>query len=445
VRAMGASVRVAVGRAAVGAVVAGLALSLLAPAAQARPRNPSDREITAAQQERARKAGEVGRLTGLVAKADGDMRRATDAAELAVERYHKAVVDLGAATTRARQARSAADAAERAVREARDDFGRFARGSYMQGSTVSSATALFGATSPTDLVQKADLLSYASRRQLDALGALDRAKVRRANKESAARQALSEQREATVRAARAKADAERKVAASRAALAALQQQKATLAGQLQAARVRLNGLIAERERYQAWKRAQELAAARERARQQALREAAAQRAAAAAAAERASRSGSSGSSTLTAAPAWSGGGRWSPAKGQHVADAALRWLGTPYVWGGGDADGPTFGLAGPTRGFDCSGLALWAWAQVGIYLPHYSGYQYRSGRHVSYGELMPGDLVFWAWDTSRPSTIHHVAIYLGGDRVVQAPHTGSVVKISPMWFDGYIGATRPGT
>jgi cell wall-associated NlpC family hydrolase len=126
-----------------------------------------------------------------------------------------------------------------------------------------------------------------------------------------------------------------------------------------------------------------------------------------------------------------------------VADLALRWLGTPYSWGGGNYSGPTWGTDGPV-GFDCSGLALWAWAQVGVYLPHYSGYQYNSGRRVYRGDLMPGDLVFWAYNTGDPSTIHHVAIYLGGGRVVQAPQTGDVVKISWMWYDGYIGAARPG-
>ena len=159
----------------------------------------------------------------------------------------------------------------------------------------------------------------------------------------------------------------------------------------------------ERARYRAWKKAQEEAAAREAARQRALRAAAAAReAAAAAAAARSSSSGSSGSSSsagssrssggssrAVSAPRWTGGGGWSAAKGQRAADLAMQWLGLPYSWGGGNASGPTWGTDGPV-GFDCSGLALWAWAQVGVYLPHYSGYQYRSGRHISRANLMPG-------------------------------------------------------
>jgi cell wall-associated NlpC family hydrolase len=444
VRGTGASIRTA-------AVVATAALAVgLAPgAAVARPRNPGSGEITAAQAERNRKAAEVGRLTGLVARADGDMRRAQDKAELAVERYNKAVVDLQVATARARRARAAVARAARAVEQARTDFGRFARGSYMQGSTVGSSTAaLLDAGSPTDLLQRADLLDYAGRRKLDVLGELDRATVRRANSESTARRLLAEQQAATERAERLRIEAAREVAEARTRLTALQSQKRALAAQLEAARIKLNGLYAERARYQKWKRAQEIAAAREAARQRRLR---AEAAARAAAAERSA--GPSDSSRASRPARWTGGGGWSAAKGQRVADLALRWLGTPYAWGGGNASGPTRGVDGPGAGwndgskygFDCSGLALWAWAQVGVYLPHYSGYQYTAGRHVSLGELRPGDLVFWAYDTGDPGTIHHVAIYLGGGRIVQAPQSGDVVRISSMWYFGYIGATRPGT
>jgi cell wall-associated NlpC family hydrolase len=427
VRATGVRVR-----AVVGGVLCGLVVSLVPVTAQAKPHNPSDREITAAQRQRAHKAGEVGRLTALVAKADGDMRRAADAAELAVERYNKAVVDLGAATRRARAARLAAARAEGEVVAARAAVSRFARGSYIQGSALGSAATLVDATGPTDLLQRAALLRYISQRKLDAIGQLDRAKVRQANAESAARKALAAQQAATRLAEEAKLAAARQVAAARGRLAAVAAQRASLVHQLASARVRLNGLLAERKRYQAWLRAQAIAAARERERLRRLRAAAAHR------------HGSVGH--------WHGGG-WTAAKGQWVADAALRWLGTPYAWGGGDASGPTYGVNGPGAGwrdgsvvgFDCSGLALWAWAQAGVYLPHYSGYQYRSGRHIPVRELRAGDLLFWAYDRADPATIHHVAIYLGGGRIVQAPQSGDVVRISTMWFDGYLGAARPGT
>lgn len=447
-------------RTAVVGIAAALTIGLAPEAAYARPRNPGAGEITAAQAEKNRKASEVGRLTGLVARADGEMRRSQDRAELAVEKYNKAVVDLQTATTKAAAAKAEVGKAAKAVVTARTKFGDFARGSYMQGASLDSSTiALLDAGSPTDLLQRGALLDYASRRKLDAMGGLQRATVRKANSESTARQLLAEQKAATERADRLKAEAIREVAAARTRLAALQTQKTALNQQLEQARIKLNGLYAERARYTAWKKAEEEKARREAARQAKLRAEARARAAAAAAAEaaaaRASRNARTRDTSSSSAPSrsrsqspapaprYSGSSSWSGSKGQRVADLALRWLGVPYSWGGGNASGPTWGQGGPT-GFDCSGLALWAWAQVGVYLPHYSGYQYNSGPKISRDNLRPGDLVFWAYNTGDPGTIHHVAIYLGGGRVVQAPQTGDVVKISSMWYDGYIGAARPG-
>ena len=259
-------------RTAIVAVTAALTVTLVPHAAEARPHDPGDGAITAAQQEKNRKAAEVGRLTGLVAQADGEAGRAQDRAELAVEKYNKAVVDLDTATKKATAAKAAVTKSAKVVQAARDDFAKFARNSYMQGSTVgSSTTALLDADSPTDLLQRADLLGYAGKHKLDVMGQLQRANVRRANSESTARQLLAAQKAATDRAEKLKIEAAREVAAARAKQAALRTQKAQLNVQLEAARVRLNGLFAERARYRAWKKAQEEAAAREAARQKALR------------------------------------------------------------------------------------------------------------------------------------------------------------------------------
>jgi cell wall-associated NlpC family hydrolase len=126
--------------------------------------------------------------------------------------------------------------------------------------------------------------------------------------------------------------------------------------------------------------------------------------------------------------------------------AAERWLGTPYAWSGGTPSGPSYGTPPDegVLGFDCSGLALYSWAQEGVGLPHYSGYQYNSGSHPSMSSLLPGDLLFWSYD-GTPSTIHHVAIYIGNNQVIEAPESGDVIKIVPVWYDGLVGATRPGT
>jgi len=111
-----------------------------------------------------------------------------------------------------------------------------------------------------------------------------------------------------------------------------------------------------------------------------------------------------------------------------VVQYAMSQLNTPYVWGGG-APG----------GFDCSGLVMWAYAQVGVSLPHSSYAQYGYGVPVSRDQLQPGDLVFF-------DGLGHVGIYIGGDQFVHAPHTGDVVKISSLsesWYAAtFVGARR---
>jgi cell wall-associated NlpC family hydrolase len=115
-----------------------------------------------------------------------------------------------------------------------------------------------------------------------------------------------------------------------------------------------------------------------------------------------------------------------------VLAAAKTRLGDPYVWG---ATGPD--------SFDCSGLTQWAYAHGGVHLPRVAADQWNAGPHIDLAELLPGDLLFWASDLSNPATIHHVALYIGGGMMIAAPHTGDVVKVQPVYMQGYIGATRP--
>lgn len=116
--------------------------------------------------------------------------------------------------------------------------------------------------------------------------------------------------------------------------------------------------------------------------------------------------------------------------------AARTQLGKPYQWG---ATGPD--------SFDCSGLTQWAYARAGVALPRTSRQQWYAGTPVPIGLIAPGDLLFWATNTADPSTIHHVAIYLGFDRgqplMLAAPHTGAFVRVEPVQLDGFIGAIRP--
>lgn len=132
------------------------------------------------------------------------------------------------------------------------------------------------------------------------------------------------------------------------------------------------------------------------------------------------------------------------------ARIAIHWayneIGVPYSWGGGTNDGPSEGFAqgAGTVGFDCSGLTMFVYHKAGIQLDHYTGSQWDQGKRISNrADLLPGDLVYFAYDTNDPSTIHHVALYIGNGKMIEAPHTGAVVRVSSMYDSGYIGATRP--
>lgn len=126
---------------------------------------------------------------------------------------------------------------------------------------------------------------------------------------------------------------------------------------------------------------------------------------------------------------------------ETVIARAMSQLGVQYAWGGGDANGPTLGIRDGgvadsygdynKVGFDCSGLTLYAFAGVGISLPHYTGYQYQHGTKVSPSEMQRGDLIFYG-----PGASQHVAIYLGDGQMIEAPNSGSVVKISPVRWSG---------
>jgi cell wall-associated NlpC family hydrolase len=118
-----------------------------------------------------------------------------------------------------------------------------------------------------------------------------------------------------------------------------------------------------------------------------------------------------------------------PSKYGGVVGIAMQYLGVPYVWGG----------ASPS-GFDCSGLVMYVYAQMGVSLPHNAAMMYNTvGVPVSRDELQPGDLVFF-------DGLGHMGMYIGGGQFIHAPHTGDVVKISSLgesWYASrYVGARR---
>src|SRR5215469_14145241 len=115
--------------------------------------------------------------------------------------------------------------------------------------------------------------------------------------------------------------------------------------------------------------------------------------------------------------------------GDTLGEQALRFaeekLGDPYVWG----------AAGPSS-FDCSGLVMWSYAQVGISLDHFTGDQWNEGEHISRSHLQPGDLVFFFADMS------HVGMYVGNGLMIDAPTFGVPVHVEPVFWSAYQGAVR---
>nr|WP_233157957.1 NlpC/P60 family protein [Actinokineospora bangkokensis] len=395
------------------------------------PPNPSDAEISAGRADADAKAGKVGELTNRLAQAESRLMQLQADVEAKLEDANKALVDLqtaqdvaARAKADAESARREADGAEKAIGTARAQLDDFAAGSYKQGSTIGSLSAYIGAKSPQDLLARADLLNAVSGSELDALDALQRARTTKANKDSRARAALDLATRKQAEAEQAKTNADNATAIAQQARrdqaarsSELQQSKADYERQLSEAQARVGGLEDQRKRYESWLAAKQ--------REDAANAAAAQQ-----------------SNDDAAGPAPVGDAR-------AVIKRAMTQLGVPYAWGGGNSRGPTRGIRDggvadtfgdfAKVGFDCSGLMIYAFAAAGVSLPHYSGYQATSGRRVPLSQKQPGDMLFWA----TGGRIHHVALYLGNGQMIEAPYSGSQVRIAPVRYGGIVPyATR---
>jgi cell wall-associated NlpC family hydrolase len=419
------------------AVAAAVLLGLTPAIADAAPRRPSDSEIAGAQAQAAAVEARIGELNDRLATAQAGVEDARTSALLALDDF-QATED--AAEAAREQADAAAAEAARTTAElgvARDDVVAFARRSYMEGSTSPGASALLTAGSPSQLIERAALLEAAGTHRSDVLGRVTVLQQEATAAEVVARTAVVQADELQEQAAQQLAVATAAEQSARAQAADVATEQAAVQTELATAQQQLTTLIGARA-------AADQAAAAEKA--------AAERAAARTAQRPAATAPSAPSSSapvvrptapapVVEAPAGPG----SSSAAQTAISAAQRYIGTPYAWGGGGRRGP-----GPGQdpdlgviGFDCSGLTQYAYGQAGISIPRNSRDQYADAPKVARGSLQPGDLVFWATDTSRPSTIHHVAIYLGGDRIIEAPESGKTVRETGMRWGGYIGAVRP--
>jgi cell wall-associated NlpC family hydrolase len=406
----------------IGALLGGVVQAAAAPPP---PRDPGDAALARSRAAVTARATEVGKLTGRLADLDAqtdDLQAALAArredAESALDDLTTAQAAAAEAARRADDARVATDAAGRAVDDARARLDVFVTATYQEGLDTGPFGLLTGAQDPSDLVARAEFTDIVARSELAARDGLERARVARANADSQARAARADAEAQERSAEAAKKTSDVALAAADAAaqeqarkLADLATQRAAVQAQLDAAESQDATLRAQRDRFRAW---QAQMAAEQAARERAERDAALGR--------------------------LRGGTRIPPVFGGHgsvrqVIDRALSQVGTRYVWGGGSGRGPTTGIpdafGSPLNrvGFDCSGLMLYAYSGAGVALPRTSRNQFNAGRKVPISDLRAGDLVFYQ---RAGAPIHHVAMYIGGGDMVEAPYTGADVRVVPL-------------
>jgi cell wall-associated NlpC family hydrolase len=443
---------------AVGAAAVTVACLAVAPGvASAAPVNPSDAQLGAAQQAQQNAAAQADQITAALSAAQSAADSAAADANIALQDYE----DRQAA---ADEARAAADAAAAASAKADADLGAgraevvtFARDSYMQGSTSSGTLALMTSGGPAELLERAALLTAVGEHRVDVVAQLTVLEQQATQADQVAQQTVVQADTLKTEAATLLASAQQQEVVARTRTDELATQQVQVQEQLAQAQQAVTGLEGERA-----------AAETYAAEQQRVAAAAAQRRSTAStpagspssSSSPSSSNSSSGSSSNTSSntptpkpptpptpPVDTTAGEPTGSTVQRAIAAAQTQLGVDYSWGGGGSNGPSYGISPDTNvwGFDCSGLTQYAYAQAGVQIGGTSRdqwYRFR-GQTVARNDLQAGDLVFWA-NGSSYNSIYHVALYIGGNKVIQAPQSGDVVKISTMWFgSNYFGAVRP--
>jgi len=356
-----------------------------------------------------------------VAAAQDRLTALAATAQQAVDRYTAAMKELRQAQAAAAVAHAALAAATALVNTQQQQVNGFVRAAYMSGGPLTTVASVLSAAGPAAVLDRASLLGAVSHSQSDQLAQLVRARRVQSSAAAVAADAAAKVQRGAARADSARRTALMAMANQHALVATLTNKQDGLAKTLSAHESKVADLAAEAQ-----------AMARMRA------EIAATQAALMASWARLEAIGE-------AMPLAT------PAQGRQVVKWAKRQLGLPYSWAGGDVRGPTLGTVNEegnpaglhTVGFDCSGLTLFAWAHAGFSLDHYTGYQWLEGHHIALEHLRPGDLVFFAHNTANPMTIHHVGIYVGHGRMIDAPHTGAQVRYDDVFVPGLIGAVRP--
>jgi peptidoglycan DL-endopeptidase CwlO len=332
-----------------------------------------------------------------IASAQRELQALNNKAEAASERYDAARIKLASAQQASTASQAKLSAAQAKLRALQASVTGFAVAAYRSEASMSLLTLTDGSTNR--FIGRVSSLQAVSASQAETLARVDAARRVEEQAQANATAALANQRSATAAMAADRNQILAAAAKEKQILTGLQIKEAAI---IKAAKAKAARLAAERAA-------------------DALRR---QQAAAAAAARAVARQ------PVSPPPP-------RPVTGSGGAATAVSWaykeIGKPYVWG----------AAGPNS-FDCSGLAQFVWAKAGVYLEHFTGDQWHEGTHVSQSQLQPGDLVFFAYNTSDPATIHHVGIYIGGGEMIDAPFTGAFVRKDPAFRPDYIGAVRPG-
>ena len=378
------------------------------------PDAPSEEEVRAAREAADAVVERLADLADRLARAQADVDAAHAASAIALDTHQAQQAEFEAAQAAAERAAAVAQESAAALEGARTELGAFARAGYIQGTTSPQLQALLSSRDPEQLFERLTLLGHAGDGKADVLVRFTVAQHLAASAASAADEALGRAATLQHRAAESLAAAEQVEAAARRQAEDVEQERSGLLADLAQAQEELVTLLGS------------AAAAEEYERRLAGIE------------------GALGDAELDAPLEELAGAGSTPAAAAAIG-AALRMVGTPYAWGGGtlSGPGPGIGVDAGVVGFDCSGLTRYAYAQADVGVARNSRAQYATLPKVARADLQPGDLVFWANDVTDPATIHHVALYLGAGRIVEAPYSGTRVRVRPMYWSGYIGAVRP--
>ena len=435
----------------------------LAPSVLADPVDQSDIDRSKASERST--STSIASLEAQLAQESSNLEEAQIKAQVANEDYLTAVDELNTATKDAQTAQANADAAASSTATARSDLGSIVVQTYQEsGNPLDPLTPYLTSESLADLADADVALTRAGEKNNAKVQNVEALEAVAASMQTIADQKVTAKETATTAAATAKSDAEAAANDAQNAVTTTRTNRQNLIVQLAAQR---NTTVELETKYQNQVEAERKA--REEAAAQAAAKAASEKAAADLAQKQAEQAAAqtqesapapqeqssqpspspqssaqepattsqpepeaadeeeaapSPAPTLAPEPEPEPAPSYSGNAASTAINAAMGYIGTPYVWAGESASG-----------LDCSGLTMVSYAAAGVYLTHSSRVQYGEGTQVPLDPAQPGDLVFWSSDGSQ-SGIYHVAIYLGDDMMIEAPTFGMTVRVTPMRYSG---------